>query len=281
MNSLIPVEQDGSGADNTGLAGSSIPGPHRYFNRELSWLAFNERVIEEAQNISHPLLERVRFLSISGSNLDEFFMVRVAGLVGQYRQNIDERSADGLTPPQQLAAIEKRADALLDNQQLVWQQLLAALEKKNISVAACSSLDQPDQMWLEQHFLNQIFPVLTPQALDPAHPFPFIPNKGLSLVFDLVRQSDKRFIRELVMIPTGLPRFIRIPGEAAVYVSVESVIQHYSGSIFPGYDVTGSGIFRIIRDSDIEVEEEAEKAENDQHFGEGEGRAVFFLPGPF
>ncbi|WP_084192808.1 RNA degradosome polyphosphate kinase [Parasphingorhabdus marina] len=230
----------------------------RYFNRELSWLGFNERVIEEAQNTSHPLLERVRFLSISGNNLDEFFMVRFAGLVGQYRQNIEERSADGLTASQQLAAIAERADRILHNQQAVWEQLQGTLRSEDITVAPIADLDETDKKWLEQHFLDQIFPVLTPQALDPAHPFPFISNKGLSLVFDLVRRSDKQGIRELVMIPSGLPRFIRMPSENAVYVSVESVIQHYSKLLFPGYEVANSGLFRIIRDSDIEVEEEAE-----------------------
>ncbi|MEO9468865.1 RNA degradosome polyphosphate kinase [Parasphingorhabdus sp.] len=233
-------------------------GGARYFNRELSWLGFNERVIEEAQNNSHPLLERVRFLSISGSNLDEFFMVRFAGLVGQYRQNIEERSADGLTASQQLNAIAKHADRIMQHQQEVWNQLLNKLSCEDISVLPVEELDEAGKAWLEQHFLDQIFPVLTPQALDPAHPFPFIPNKGMSLVFDLVRKSDQQRIRELVMIPSGLPRFIRIPRENAVYVSVESAIRYYSSLLFPGYDVTNSGLFRIIRDSDIEVEEEAE-----------------------
>ena len=233
-------------------------GSDRYFNRELSWLGFNERVIEEAQNTSHPLLERLRFLSISGNNLDEFFMVRYAGLVGQYRQNIEERSADGLTATQQLQAISDHADILVQNQQNVWDYLIAALAQEDIYVQPIDELDDAAQKWLEQHFIEQIFPVLTPQALDPAHPFPFISNKGLSLVFDLVRQSDSRNIRELVMIPSGLSRFIRIPMGTATYVSVESVIQAYSGRMFPGYNVTNSGLFRIIRDSDIEVEEEAE-----------------------
>lgn len=233
-------------------------GGSRYFNRELSWLGFNERVIEEALNPAHPLLERVRFLSISGNNLDEFFMVRFAGLVGQYRRKIEERSADGLTASQQLAAIAERADAILHNQQGVWDQLIQKLAAEEISVPAVAELPQSAIGWLEKHFIDQIFPVLTPQALDPAHPFPFIPNKGLSLVFDLVRKSDQLRIRELVMIPTGLPRFIRIPNEISTYVSVESVIQYYSAQLFPGYNVDSSGLFRIIRDSDIEVEEEAE-----------------------
>ncbi|MEH6756268.1 MAG: RNA degradosome polyphosphate kinase [Parasphingorhabdus sp.] len=257
MDSLVPQAPE-SNDDNQALSYGEQGGSERYFNRELSWLGFNERVIEEAQNNAHPLLERLRFLSISGNNLDEFFMVRVAGLVGQYRQNIEERSADGLTAKQQLAAIAEHCDMLMSYQQNVWDQLAKALANEDIRVLPATEMDEAGDVWLERHFLDQIFPVLTPQALDPAHPFPFIPNKGLSLVFDLVRQSDNRRIRELVMIPSGLPRFIRMPGEIATYVSVESVIQCYSGQLFPGYDVTSSGLFRITRDSDIEVEEEAE-----------------------
>lgn len=233
-------------------------GVARYFNRELSWLAFNERVIDEAENSNHPLLERLRFLSISGNNLDEFFMVRFAGLVGQYRQNIEERSADGLTVKQQIQAISENSDRLMQHQQRVWNDLCGQLAAAAIHVSAVGDLDDDSRDWLKQHFLDQIFPVLTPQALDPAHPFPFIPNKGLSLIFDLVRKSDGRGIRELVMIPSGLSRFIRLPNATATYVAVEAVIQYFSGVIFPGYDVTSSGLFRIIRDSDIEVEEEAE-----------------------
>ncbi|NCN85727.1 MAG: RNA degradosome polyphosphate kinase [Sphingomonadales bacterium] len=230
----------------------------RYFNREISWLGFNERVIEEAENTAHPLLERLRFLSISGSNLDEFFMVRFAGLVGQYRQKIEERSADGLTATQQLDAIAAQTDLLITHQQRVWSALSKTLADEDIFVSNVGALTEASKAWLRQHFIDQIFPVLTPQALDPAHPFPFIPNKGLSLVFDLVRESDNLGIRELVMIPSGLPRFIRLPGESAVYVSVETVIQEFSDILFPGYEVKSSGLFRIIRDSDIEVEEEAE-----------------------
>lgn len=257
MDSLVPQAPEAND-ENEPLAYVEQGGSERYFNRELSWLGFNERVIEEAQNSAHPLLERLRFLSISGNNLDEFFMVRFAGLVGQFRQNIEERSADGLTAKQQLLAIADHSDKLMSNQQKVWDQLATALADEDIHVLPATELDEAGGAWLKQHFLDQIFPVLTPQALDPAHPFPFIPNKGLSLVFDLVRQSDSQRIRELVMIPSGLPRFIRMPSETATYVSVESVIQCYSDQLFPGYDVTSSGLFRIIRDSDIEVEEEAE-----------------------
>ncbi len=257
MDSLVPQAPESTSEDQS-LIKIEDGDSDRYFNREISWLGFNERVIEEAQNSSHPLLERLRFLSISGNNLDEFFMVRFAGLVGQFRQNIEERSADGLTASQQLLAIATQSKILTANQQKVWEQLTHALADQDIRVLSVDALDATNEAWLKQHFLDQIFPVLTPQALDPAHPFPFIPNKGLSLVFDLVRQSDRQRIRELVMIPSGLPRFIRIPGKVAKYVSVESVIQSYSAQIFPGYDVSNSGIFRIIRDSDIEVEEEAE-----------------------
>ena len=230
----------------------------RYFNRELSWLAFNRRVLEEATNSAHPLLERLRFLSISGNNLDEFFMVRVAGLKGQQIDNVDLRSADGLTPAQQLAAIGAEADALMRDQQHVWHQLHKELVDTGVEVIGADPLKPDIESWLEEHFLTQIFPILTPQALDPAHPFPFIPNLGLSLLFDLVRKSDKENVRELVMIPASLPRFIRIPGHPARYMALESVIRRFSHRLFPGYDVRESGIFRVIRDSDIEIEEEAE-----------------------
>ncbi|HEY9090304.1 RNA degradosome polyphosphate kinase [Parasphingorhabdus sp.] len=260
MDSLVPQAPDivENANDNANSTYGEEDSSSRYFNRELSWLAFNTRVMEEAQNSSHPLLERLRFLSISGSNLDEFFMVRFAGLVGQFRQNIEERSADGLTPKQQLQAIVESSEKLMSSQQTVWDNLSELLAEENIHVLSASELDEAGDIWLRQHFLDQIFPVLTPQALDPAHPFPFIPNKGLSLIFDLVRQSDGQVIRELVMIPSGLPRFIRMPGETAIYISVESVIRCYSDLIFPGYDIICGGLFRIIRDSDIEVEEEAE-----------------------
>ena len=259
MDTPAPESLDANlSLEDNGIGAFSEDGSKRYFNREISWLGFNERVIEEAENSAHPLLERLRFLSISGNNLDEFYMVRFAGLVGQYRQKIEERSADGLTPTQQLEAIAIRADALIEHQQQVWSALSKSLAKQDIFVSAVAELSDSSKFWLRQHFLDQIFPVLTPQALDPAHPFPFIPNKGLSLVFDLVRQSDKLGIRELVMIPSGLPRFIRLPGESATYVSVETTIQEFSDILFPGYSVISSGLFRVIRDSDIEVEEEAE-----------------------
>ena len=240
----------------------AAPDGERYFNRELSWLAFNRRVLEEACNAAHPLLERVRFLSISGSNLDEFFMVRVAGLKGQQMQDVEERSTDGLTPNQQLSAITAEADRLLASQQAVWGTLRRELAESGIAVLGSRSIDAAlsaeDGAWLETHFREQWFPILTPQALDPAHPFPFMPNKGLAVMFDLVRLSDGEPIRELVMLPATTPRFIRLPGDAARYVAVESLLKRFSGLLFPGYAVGGAAEFRVLRDSDIEIEEEAE-----------------------
>ena len=240
------------------IANLSLPSD-RYFNRELSWLAFNQRVLEEAMNRAHPLLERLRFLSISGANLDEFFSVRVAGLKGQQLQNVDMRSADGLTPAQQLSAITETTGTLMRAQQKVWGALHGELTQVGVEVIGPSAdMDNVCAAWLREHFLTQIFPILTPQALDPAHPFPFIPNQGLSIVFDLERLSDKQPIRELVMIPSSLARFVRVPGEPARYMALEAVIRRFSEDLFPGYRVRNSGVFRIIRDSDIEIEEEAE-----------------------
>ena len=230
----------------------------RYFNRELSWLAFNRRVLEEACNTAHPLLERLRFLSISGSNLDEFFMTRVAGLIGQQIQGIAQRSPDGRTPKQQLAAIVEAGDALVDSQQGVWRDLAKALADEGIRIVDGDQLDTDTATWLATYFREQLFPILTPQALDPAHPFPFIPNGGLSVIFDLVRLSDQEPIRELVLLPSGVSRFVRLPGEDPRFLTVEDIIRRFSGQLFPGYDVKASAAFRILRDSDIELEEEAE-----------------------
>ncbi|TZG25049.1 RNA degradosome polyphosphate kinase [Sphingomonas montanisoli] len=230
----------------------------RYFNRELSWLAFNQRVLDEAANRAHPLLERLRFLSISGDNLDEFFMVRVAGLKGQILEGVDTLSPDGLTVSQQLEVVSGRADQLMSDQQRMWRTIRPELARAGVCVLEENEITGDIAEWLEQHFKGQIFPILTPQALDPAHPFPFIPNKGFSLLFDLVRQSDGEQIFELLMVPATLPRFVRVPGEAARYVSVETLVRRFTHLLFPGYRVQGHGAFRIIRDSDIEMEEEAE-----------------------
>ena len=228
----------------------------RYFNRELSWLAFNRRVLEEACNSNHPLLERVRFLSISGNNLDEFFMVRVAGLKAHQALGVEDFSVDGLTPTQQLTAIMVEADRLVTNQHEVWGDLQVQLDQAGFHVVGDDPLDEAAEAWLDQHFREQIFPVLTPQAIDPAHPFPFIPNKGLSLIFEL--KKGKTSVRELIMAPASLPRFIRIPGATARYIALETLVRRKTDYLFPKYQLLRGGAFRVIRDSDIEVEEEAE-----------------------
>lgn len=230
----------------------------RYFNRELSWLSFNERVLDEATNRNHPLLERLRFLSISGNNLDEFYMVRVAGLRGQVHAGIETLSAEGATPTDQLAAIALAADALMESQQEVWAELLTLLPRADYHVLSPEHLSADCKQWLERHFLEQIFPVLTPQAIDPAHPFPFIPNKGFSLILELQRNADDEILRALLMLPSMLPRFIRLPGKVARWISLENTIRLFFGQLFPGYALLGDGAFRVIRDSDIEIEEEAE-----------------------
>jgi polyphosphate kinase len=229
----------------------------RYFNRELSWLAFNRRVLEEASNLGHPLLDRLRFLSISANNLDEFFMVRVAGLKAHQTLGVEEISPDGMTVAQQLSAITADADRLVTSQHEVWAGLQALLEGAGMDVIDLDEpLDAEAEAWLDQHFREQIFPVLTPQAIDPAHPFPFIPNKGLSLIFEL--KKGKSSVRELIMAPSTLPRFVRIPGETGRYIAMETLVRRKTEYLFPKYHVLRGGAFRIIRDSDIEIEEEAE-----------------------
>jgi len=239
------------------LKAEPAPPEPRYFNRELSWLAFNRRVLEEASNLRHPLLERVRFLSISANNLDEFFMVRVAGLKAHQALGVEELSDDGLTVAQQLTAITAEADRLVTSQHEVWAELQTLLDLSGMHVIAGDEpLDPEAEAWLDQQFREQIFPVLTPQAIDPAHPFPFIPNKGLSLIFEL--KKGKTSVRELIMAPSTLPRFIRLPGDNGRYIALEDLIRRKTDYLFPKYEVLRGGAFRIIRDSDIEVEEEAE-----------------------
>ncbi len=246
-------------ADNDPVVpGLDKTNPDRFFNRELSWLAFNRRVMEEARNPAHPLLERLRFLSISGSNLDEFFMVRVAGLKGQQLQGIDDPSADGRSPGQQLAEIEAEVNRLVDEQQSEWQKLHGLLAEQGVIVHGAGSERERLRASLRQYFSEQIFPILTPQVLDPAHPFPFIPNRGLGVIFDLQRQATGDTVRELVMIPASLPRLVPVPGEATSFVPIEYLVELFADVIFPGYTSRSIGVFRIIRDSVIEIEEEAE-----------------------
>ena len=238
-------------------ADTNVP-TERFFNRELSWLAFNDRVLAEARNESYPLLERLRFLSISGSNLDEFIMIRVAGLAGQAQRQIATTSLDGRTPSQQLFAVREEIDELELRQQQTWRELRPLLAEQGVHVADEGRIDGAAEQWMREYFIDEIAPVITPQAIDPAHPFPFVANTGIGLLFNLTRLADDEQVVEMILIPSALPRFIRVPGEEAIYISIENIICRHADILFPGFKVKGDGAFRVLRDSDIEVEEEAE-----------------------
>ncbi len=234
--------------------------PERFINRELSWLAFNRRVLEEAQNPRHPLLERLRFLSISASNLDEFYMVRVAGLKGMISAGLNTLSDDAQTPARQLAQVDALAAELIADQQAIWKDLSASLADAGVAVVRPNDLSNEDRAWLEAEFMGQIFQVLTPLALDPAHPFPFIPNLGFVMAMRLLRAADAKAVTALLPIPSQLQRFVRLPDRETQsrFITLEDLIGLNLDRLFPGHTVISSGLFRILRDSDIEIEEEAE-----------------------
>ena len=244
------------------LATITATSPARYINRELSWLGFNMRVLEEARNLAHPLLERLRFLSISGNNLDEFYMVRVAGLVGQVRERLSEISDDGLTAAEQLEQVRSLAAELMAEQDRRGHQLKDGGAASGIVVSDGSDVSAAEKAWLDQRFLEQILPVVTPIAIDPAHPFPFIPNRGFIICLELKRKRDGGQMRALLPIPQQLDRFVRLPATDASatvrFMSLEHMLTLFIPRLFPGYEVLGQGLVRIIRDSDIEIEEEAE-----------------------
>ena len=241
----------------------SMTSPSRFIDRELSWLSFNQRVLEEAGNSKHPLLERLRFLSISANNLDEFYMVRVAGLREQVRAGVTRRGLDGHTPAEQLVAVNELASTLMADQQTRWQTLREELLAQDIQVLDTPDITKADKIWLRDHFMSYIFPILTPLAVDPAHPFPFIPNLGFAIALDLVSNATGEPMKALVPLPSQVARFIRLPKLSKApkrirFLSLEGVLRLFLDIIFPGFSCVGQCQFRVVRDSDIEIEEEAE-----------------------
>ncbi|MFC4256749.1 RNA degradosome polyphosphate kinase [Altererythrobacter xixiisoli] len=245
-------------APNAPQVGANLLPEDRYFNRELSWLTFNDRVLAEARNDAYPLLERLRFLSISGSNLDEFMMIRVAGLAGQVRRGVGNISIDGKTANLQLAAIKARARELARFQHDTLADLQPLLAAQGIHIKGEDRIDSDAEAWLQRYFIDHIMPVITPQAIDPAHPFPFVGNRGIGTLFTLTRLADNSRLVEMVLIPSAIPRFVRVPGPEAIYMSIDRIVCRFAHILFPGFRVEGDGVFRVLRDSDIEIEEEAE-----------------------
>jgi polyphosphate kinase len=238
--------------------------PKRFFNREISWLAFNRRVLAESKNPRHPLLERLNFLAISANNLDEFYMVRVAGLKAQVREGVQTLSQDGLSPAEQLAKVNAEAADVMADQQVRWRELCVELAAEGLRVIAPQEVTASERMALDEEFMAQLFPVLTPLAIDPAHPFPFIPNLAFCVVLKLKQVSDGRVLYALAPLPAQVARFWELPAQGMRrkaqrrFLSLENVVSLCFDRLFPGCEILGQGVFRLIRDSDVEVEEEAE-----------------------
>lgn len=235
----------------------------RFNNRELSWLAFNNRVLDEAFNTAHPLLERLNFLVISAANLDEFYMVRIGGLRAQIYSQVDILSDDGLTPEQQLEKIHLKTTKMLERQQKAWQEIRKELEENKIHVCRASELTKADTAWLHEFFQAMILPLLTPIAVDPAHPFPLIPNKGVALVLEMEEKSTGELMRHLIPVPTSVERFVSLRNkdensEKLRFIQLERIILLFVEEIIPGFTLKSSGVFRVVRNTELEFDERAE-----------------------
>ena len=263
---IKPAEANGSGISKSKT--DPMGDPTRFYNRELSWLEFNHRVLEEAANRRHPLLERLRFLSISGSNLDEFYMVRVSSLFERAHAGDPALNEEGFTAAQELAKINEFASRLTNDQQTLWNQLRTEMASENIVIVEEADLTAGDRAALEQRFMDELFPILTPIAVDPAHPFPFIPSLGFTVVFDLQHVDEQRTMHALLPIPPMTPRFMRLADLGASgangkrpairFVRIEQAISLFVTRLFHSYRPLGYGAFRILRDSDFEVGPQSE-----------------------
>jgi len=234
--------------------------PNRFINREISWLKFNDRVLSEANNKNNPLYERVKFLSIAGNNLDEFFMVRVAGLHSQIKQEVDSLSSDGLTPSEQMNAVIDKTKELFKKQNTIFNSLINSLSKNNIILTKPEKLNSSEKKQLLKIFQDEIYPLLTPSAIDPAHPFPFINNKDRAIVLNLIKKNKNQSLNSIILIPKALQRFIEIKNKKKQkkFLIIDDVISFFASEIFPDHRLIDKMIFRIIRDSDVEIQEESE-----------------------